>query len=175
MERDFKESSTVSEACEAARLFLSKVGIKTVRIPKFFLAAITKFSGSLNVTKANAASLRNALKNNPAVLDNQTRENKLLLLQFAISDENFEQMNGINLIPLADGSFGRFDSSLSHPVFVDSVEHPRVLLPLLKNWFVDQNVPEKIWSKLEKAAKKSSKNFDYKFFTIKFFSHQIHG
>jgi hypothetical protein len=162
MERDFKESSTVSEACEAARLFLSKVGIKTVKIPNFFLAAIKKFNGSLNVTKANAVTLRTALKNNPAVLENQTRENKLLLLQFAISDENFEQMNGIKLIPLADGSFGRFESGSVHPVFVDSVEHPRILLPLLKDWFVDRKISGNIWSSLVKAANKNSKNFDHK-------------
>jgi hypothetical protein len=166
MERDFKESSTVSEACEAARLFLSKVGIKTVKIPNFFLAAIKKFNGSLNVTKANAVTLRTALKNNPAVLENQTRENKLFLLQFAISDENFEQMNGIKLIPLADGSFGRFESGSVHPVFVDSVEHPRILLPLLKDWFVDRKILGNIWSSLVKAANKNSKNFDQKNFLL---------
>jgi hypothetical protein len=162
MDRDFNHSNNADEACEAARHFLSKVGIKTVKIPNFLLAAIKKFNGSLNVTKANAVTLRTALKNNPAVLENQTRENKLLLLQFAISDENFEQMNGIKLIPLADGSFGRFESGSVHPVFVDSVEHPRILLPLLKDWFVDRKISGNIWSSLVKAANKNSKNFDHK-------------
>jgi hypothetical protein len=162
MEKDFEELSNVDEACEAARHFLSKVGIKTVKIPKFLLAAIKKFNGSLNITKANAVTLRTALKNNPAVLDNQTRENKLLLLEFATSDENFEQMNGIKLIPLADGTFAQFDASSIHPIFVDSVEHPRTLLPLLRSWFLDEAIPQKICSGLTKAAKKNCKRFIYK-------------
>jgi hypothetical protein len=169
MEKDFEESSNVDEACEAARHFLSKVGIKTVKIPKFLLAAIKKFNGSLNVTKANAVTLRTALKNNTAVLENQTRENKLLLLEFATSDENFEQMNGIKLIPLADGTFAQFYAGSIHPIFVDSDEHSRNLLPLLRGWFLDKNIPQKILSGLTKAANKKCKNFNYNLFL----SHRI--
>jgi sacsin len=161
MEKDFEESSNLDEACEAARHFLSKVGIKTVNIPKFFLAAIKKFNGSLNITKTNAVKLRTALKNNPAVLENQALETKFLLLEFAISDENFDQMAGIKLIPLADGTFSQFDAGSIHPIFVDSVEHPRILLPLLNGWFLDKNIPQKIWSGLTKAAKKNCKYFNY--------------
>jgi hypothetical protein len=161
MEEDFEESSNVDEACEAARHFLSKVNIKTVKIPKFFLAAINKFNGRSDIVKANAAFLRNALKDNALILEDQTREIKLLLLQFGISDENFEQMDSIQLIPLADGFFGQFQSGSIHPIFVDSVEHPKILLPLLESWFVDhQNIPPKIWSSLIKAAEKKSKYFD---------------
>ena len=167
MDRDFKNLSNVDKACEAARHFLSKVGIKTVKIPKFVLAAIKKFNESLNITKANAVTLRTALKNNADVLENQTRENKLLLLEFAISDQSFDQMKGIKLIPLAGGSFGRFELCSIHPVFVDSVEHPRILLPLLKDWFVDQNISGNIWSSLAKAANKKSKNFEKKHCSIK--------
>jgi sacsin len=167
MEKDFDELSNVDEACEAARHYLSKVGIKTVKVPKFLLAAIKKFNGSINITKANAVTLRTALKNNTAVLEsgvleNQTRENKLLLLEFATSDENFEQMNGIKLIPLADGTFAKFDAKSIHPIFVDSVEHPRTLLPLLRSRFLDEAIPQKIWSGLSKAAKKNCKHFNYK-------------
>ncbi len=161
MEEDFEEFSNADEACEAAHYFLSKVNLKTVKIPKFFLAAIKKFKGRSNIVKANAAFLRNALKNNALILEDQTREIKLLLLQFAISDENFEQMDSIQLIPLADGSFGQFNLSSIQPIFVDSVEHPKILLPLLKGWFVDQNIPPKIWSSLIKAAEKKSKYFDF--------------
>jgi hypothetical protein len=53
-------------------------------------------------------------------------------------------MNSIQLIPLADGSFGQFRSGSIHPIFVDLVEHPKNLLPLLEGWFVDQNIPQKI-------------------------------
>ena len=157
MDRDFgrnsDDSENLDEACEAARHFLSKVFVKTVKVPKFLLTAVEKFNGSLDVRKANTRSLRNALKNSPAVLENETRYSKLLLLEFAISDENFDQMNGVKLIPISDGSFRRFDSDSVNPVFVDSDEHPRLLLPLLKNWFVDKDVPGNIWPSLEKAAK----------------------
>jgi hypothetical protein len=161
MEEDFEESSNVDEACEAARHFLSKVNIKTVKIPKFFLAAIKKFNGRSNIVEANAALLRKALKDSTLILEDQTREIKLLLLQFAISDENFEQMDSIQLIPLADGSFGQFQLDWIHPIFVDSVEHPKMLLPLLESWFVDQNIHPKIWSSLIKAAERKSKYFDF--------------
>jgi hypothetical protein len=161
MEEDFEEFSNADEACEAAHYFLSKVNLKTVKIPKFFLAAIKKFKGRSNIVKANAAFLRNALKNNALILEDQTREIKLLLLQFAISDENFEQMDSIQLIPLADGSFGQFQLDWIHPIFVDSVEHPKILLPLLESWFVDQNIHPKIWSSLIKAAERKSKYFDF--------------
>jgi hypothetical protein len=171
MEEDFEESSNADEACESARHFLSKVNIRTVKIPKFFLAAIKKFNGRSNIVKANAAFLRNALKDNALILEDQTREIKLLLLQFAISDENFEQMESIQLIPLADGSFGQFQLDWIHPIFVDLVEHPKILLPLLESWFVDQNIPPNIWSSLINAAEKMSKYFDFNsvvFFTTLF-------
>ena len=161
MNRDFDDGFEDSKTVEAARLFLSKVGIKTVKIPKFLLATVHKYKGSANVNKADASSLRKALKSYPDVLENQARETKLSLLEFAMSDEKFGEMAGIKLIPLAGGSFGRFSSDQPvDPVFVDSDEHPRLLLPLLKDWFVDEDIPRNIRKSLEKAAKLKSKSFD---------------
>jgi hypothetical protein len=76
---------------------------------------------------------------------------------YAMSDNDFKQMTGIKLIPMSNGIFGVFDCAGKYPVFLDSLEHPRILLPSLSHWFVDQEVPEQLWSQLTKAAQLNCK------------------
>ena len=122
------------------------------------LKAVLTFQTPGQITKVNPEFVRQVLKNNLALLQNQTRENKLLLLEHAMSDNAYQQLHGIHLLPLGNGTFGVFQSTAAqHLVFLDSVEHSRLLLPGLKDWFVDKEIPIQLWRQLTKAAQQNCK------------------
>ena len=117
------------------------------------LKALLKFHGAHQLTQVNPDLVRQTLKNKLPLLQNQTRENKLLLLEHAMSDDAFQHLQGIQLLPLGNGTFQMFTSTAQqHPVFLDSVEHSRLLLPGLTDWFVDKTIPGHLWTQFTKAA-----------------------
>ena len=122
------------------------------------MKAILTYNKGVNLSKANPNLLRQALKARADLLQNQTRENKLLLLAYAMSDNAYQQMTGIKLLPMSNGIFGVFDSASKHPALLDSDVHPRLLLSGLSHWFVDQDVSEELKSQLTKAAQQNCKS-----------------
>ena len=121
------------------------------------MKAILTYNKGVTLSKANPNLVRQALKARPDLLQNQTRENKLLLLTYAMSDNAYQLMTGIKLLPMSNGTFEVFDSAAKHPAFLDSDEHPRLLLSGLSHWFVDQDVSEELKSQLTKAAQQNCK------------------
>ena len=75
-----------------------------------------------------------------------------------MSDNAYQQMTGIKLLPMSNGIFGVFDSASKHPALLDSDVHPRLLLSGLSHWFVDQDVSEELKSQLTKAAQQNCKS-----------------
>ena len=122
------------------------------------LKAVLKFHTPGQITKVDPEFVRKTLRKNLALLENQTRENKLLLLEHAMSDNAYQKLQGIHLLPLGNGTFGVFESTAAQqPVFLDSVEHSRLLLPGLTDWFVDENIPIQLQRHLTKAAQQNCK------------------
>ncbi len=124
------------------------------------LKAVLKFHSPLTVTKINADFVRSVLRNNYTLLQIQTREIKLLLLEHAMSDNAYQHLQGIQLLPLGNNTFEVFRSTVApHPVFLDSEEHSRCLLPGLTDWFLDRNIPDVLCRQLTKAAQLNCKFF----------------
>eukprot|EP00920_Eleutheroschizon_duboscqi_P030207 GHVT01073197.1.p1 GENE.GHVT01073197.1~~GHVT01073197.1.p1 ORF type:complete len:134 (+),score=7.21 GHVT01073197.1:38-403(+) len=53
---------------------------------------------------------------------------KMLLLQYVLQDGQYEELQGLKLIPVEDGSFAAFDRS-AQKLYLPSTEHPSSLLP----------------------------------------------
>ncbi|KAM8856973.1 sacsin [Synchiropus picturatus] len=69
-----------------------------------------------------------------------TREEKLFLLEYVLSDGKYEGLRDLELLPLSDGSFRCFSDRDQDAALVDSEEFPRLLLPFRKNMFISEDV-----------------------------------
>ena len=156
MKEDFS-TAKVSDDCNAARLYVSTAsGDKTVKAPVVLMKALKKFWNVSLLTMVGPDSFRQRLKTSEGFLERMPREDKLKLLAYAISDDEIKDMTGIKLIPVHGGKFGTFLST-GNPVFVDSDKHSRILLPGLKDWFVDRDISGELWSSFTKASKAKRK------------------
>lgn len=85
------------------------------------------------------------------------REKKLVLLEFALEDKNLNDMQGVPLLPLADGSFVDFRSlqysrNPNAAVYVSSTTHPRSIFYNMDNKFLDDNVQSPVITYLTRFA-----------------------
>ena len=95
--------------------------------------------------------IRSVLRQAPSSYTSLTRRDKLLLLQFSLSDGNFKDLDGLQLLPLANETFAKFQHR-AKPVFIASPEHPQELLPGLDDRFVDTSVGKDILQRLQTAT-----------------------
>ena len=109
-----------------------------------------------NTTKEITPSLvRESLKETPKCYKSLGREEKMCLLKFALSaeDDNFTELGGLELLPLASGVFTSFSTSCE-AVYISSEDHPHELLPNLEDQFLDEKIPKEILERLRVVAKK---------------------
>ncbi|KAM5132594.1 sacsin-like [Mantella aurantiaca] len=82
-------------------------------------------------------------------------EKKLVILKYAISDGQYNELLNLQLLPLADGTFTSFQRPASNGmVYIDSKDFPRILLPGLAHRFIPENLSEDLhlfFTKIGKA------------------------
>ncbi len=78
---------------------------------------------------------------------------KLSLLRFVLKDDNFPELLGLDLLPISDGTFTTFTNSVE-AVYIASPDHPRELVPGLRERFLDKDVDGSTLRKLEAVAEK---------------------
>ena len=80
---------------------------------------------------------------------------RLLESSLTAEDDNFAQLAGLELLPLASGVFTSFSTSAEAVyIYISSEDHPRELLPNLEDQFLDENIPKEILETLRVVAKK---------------------
>lgn len=130
------------------RILLS-VNLPSVTVPNHVLGAIDIYApGHAEVTPA---FIRSVLRQAPSSYTSLTRRDKLLLLQFSLSDGNFKDLDGLQLLPLANETFAKFQHR-AKPVFIALPEHPQELLPGLGDRFLDTTVSKDILQCLQTAT-----------------------
>ena len=84
------------------------------------------------------AVVRSYLKSNVYSYCNASRKEKLEILKYILQDNAFQDITGLQLLPLADNSFKMFQdkSCYFEDIFVCSSSHPSSLLPGLENQLV---------------------------------------
>lgn len=99
--------------------------------------------------------VREALRSHSPSYESLDRSAKLRLLGFALKDSDFRDMDGIDLLPLADGSFCRFSCSKdARKMFIPTDEFPSSLLPTLTSTLVDiSDFDEQLGYKLQRMAR----------------------
>ena len=133
---------------------LLSVGVSAVAIPDHVSRALEKYSPLKSEIQPNM--IRYVLKQCPSSYVNLGREEKLLLLKFSLSDSQFSDLEGLQLLPLSNGDFLKFETK-ARKVFISSEEHRQELFPGLDERFLDRGVDEEILDNLYEAVAQGTK------------------
>ena len=126
--------------------------VPVVSVPSHVMNSIRSFTDATNIT---ASVTRKELKKSAACYKNRMRHEKLRLLQFCLQDHQYEDLCGLELLPLSNGTFTTF-SALAHEIYISSLEHSQDLLPGLEHRFLDQKLDSDILQKLSYAARQGN-------------------
>ena len=107
----------------------------------------------VSADKVSPGVVRDALKCKN-YYQNMKRHNKIKLLKYVLQDRNYSDLDGLSLLPLADGTFTAFSSShwAAKEVYIESVECPRSLFPGLNAMFLDETIDAGVCKTLRKAV-----------------------
>ena len=130
------------------RVLLS-VGLPAVAVPHHVHSALDKYASSK--MEIEPRLIRHVLREVPSSYVNLKREEKLLLLQFSLGDQHFSDLEGLQLLPLSNGQFAKFEAGAT-TVYIASSEHPQELFPALDDRFLDKSVHEDIVRVLKEAV-----------------------
>ena len=133
---------------------LTKCGQCVVDAPEIVWEALKYYGVSKQLQLLTPSVVRLNIKKNEASYKSEPATEKMELLNFCLMDEKYSDLEGIVLVPLADGQFKRFDTMFSTPFYVCSEDYPRRLFYNLDSVLID--APETIQSKLLEVAKSHS-------------------
>ena len=122
--------------------------VPVVTVPISFLNALGQYTNcQIQIITPDfvRATLRYCLK----AYDNLKSANKLLLLQYVLKDQDFRELSGLMLLPLANGKFICFKRGM-YEVFLSNEECPKKLLPGLENRLIADDLSEVLTRQLTK-------------------------
>ena len=138
------------EPKELLQQVLLAADVPVVSVPSHVADAIICFAGA-TVKDISPSGTRAKLKQVPSCYQNLDKREKLLLLQFCLKDRKNDELCGLKLLPLSNGTFTTF-SDRGEKIFICSPNHPRELFPGLEHRFIDDTVDRDIIGKLKDAA-----------------------
>jgi len=130
------------------RVLLS-VGLPAVAVPRHVHSVLDKYAAGK--VEIEPRLIRYVLREVPSSYRNLERQEKLLLLQFSLTDRHFSDLEGLQLLPLCNGQFANFEARAT-TVYIASSEHPQGLFPALDDRFLDTSVHEDIVCILKEAV-----------------------
>ena len=107
----------------------------------------------IRVTSVSPSLTRAELKKSPGSYSSFSSHDKLELLRYCLSDNAYGDMQGLALLPLANGTFTLFGNQyFSNSVYLCTGQCPRHLLPNLEGELVDNGIEREIYMKLKAIA-----------------------
>nr|XP_057935271.1 sacsin isoform X2 [Doryrhamphus excisus] len=145
----FSELGTDQDISHTVIGYLQSSGLQVAQVPAAVDAAIAECT---EVRKVTPPLLRQVLRK---YKHNGPSEEKLLLLEFALSDADYSDLIGLEILPLQDGTFTTFSSSVTDKdsVYITSDEYPRSLYPGLEGRFILESIKPSVMDRLKDAAK----------------------
>ncbi|XP_042565290.1 sacsin-like [Clupea harengus] len=89
-------------------------------------------------------------------LEEVSHNDKLSLLEYVLSDGNYQELEGLQLLPLNNGIFKKFTDSDECTAFIDNKEFPIELLPFCKEALIAQELSPKSLCHLRILATKET-------------------
>ena len=137
---------------------LTQANESVVTVPHHVLEVIDNMKWTtLDITPSFMRSLLKEKQKGSWSITGVPKTKKLKLLEYVLQDDNLMDMQGIPLLPLANGSFGEFRSlQYNHDsrdaVYVSTARHPRSLFYTMNGNFLDDTVQCPALDKLSRAA-----------------------
>uniref|UniRef100_A0A8C4S8P2 Sacsin molecular chaperone n=1 Tax=Erpetoichthys calabaricus TaxID=27687 RepID=A0A8C4S8P2_ERPCA len=133
--------------------YLQTSGMQVAKVPANVATALDHYtSDSKLVKKVTPALVRQVLRK---VKHKGTSQEKLQLLEYVLSDENYSELIGLELLPLQNGTFTSFSSSSAEKdaVYIATDEFPRSLFPGLEGRLISENINPSIRTALKESVK----------------------
>ena len=130
------------------RVLLS-ADVPIVTVPSHVRCAIDAYGP--DIAELAPSMVRLVLRQVPSCYSSLHREEKLSLLRCSLSDHQFADLYGLQLLPLANGTFAKFGNGASM-IYIDSLKHPRELFPGIGHRLLDTCIDADILQNLEAAA-----------------------
>ncbi|XP_075964763.1 sacsin-like [Anarhichas minor] len=162
--KDEREFITLSEAvfpCNgptspdivaAIKRTLVSCGENLVTLPGSVARAIKEAYPHFNTLKhVTPTFLRDILRRVHII----SKDDKLWLLEYVLSDGKYRELEGLQLLPLNDGSFRSFSNREEDTALIHSKEFPRVLLPFCKHLFIPDDLNPACSTHLKELARQN--------------------
>ena len=132
---------------------LSSCGVQLATIPARMWRAI-QFA-RLAITEVSPRLARSNLRSYPHSYSSVDQYGKRELLTYCLSDNCYSDLSGLNLLPLADGTFTTFRDNyyIGQTVYLCSADCPRFLLPEIDHLLVDLSDDPSLQMSLYHVAK----------------------
>ena len=137
---------------------LLAANVPVVSVQSHVIDAISSFADAKDIKNITASVMRKEMRNASACYKNLMRHEKLQLLQFCLQDHQYDDLGGLELLPLSNDTFTTF-SARAHEIYISSPEHSQDLLPGLEHRFLDGTVDSDIRQKLNCAARQGQSKY----------------
>ncbi|XP_051761770.1 sacsin-like [Ctenopharyngodon idella] len=153
----FPVNNICSDKMSAISRLLIAEGENLVTLPEHVLKDVQEiFPESDTLTSVTPSYVRDVLHRSK--VENLSKDDKYSLLEFALSDEKYEELQGLKLLPLSDGICTSFSNGAQNTVLIDNEKFPRTLLPFCKERFLPNDLSHFCIMQLRKLATKSTYN-----------------
>ena len=129
---------------------LFSCGIQLVNIPSVVWQAI-QFTGVCIKTMSPKLT-RSQMRTFPESYSSINPPGKRDILMYCLLDNSYKDLKGLNLLPLANGTFTNFDNNDNSVVYLCSEECPPSLLPSLEHMLVDLSNDQTLQDHLKQVA-----------------------
>ncbi|KAA8593891.1 hypothetical protein FQN60_004725, partial [Etheostoma spectabile] len=149
----FSELDTDEDISKTVVNYLQSSGTQVAKVPAAVDFVVGSYmTESTEVKTVTPSLLRQVIRK---YKHKGPSQEKLLLLEFALSDGHYSDLIGLELLPLQDETFTMFSSSVSEndSIYIASEEYPRSLYPGLEGRFILENIRPSVMDSLKKAAK----------------------
>ncbi|KAF7709114.1 sacsin-like [Silurus meridionalis] len=149
-------ADTDTDIMSAVFHLLIEEGENLVTVPEHVLLSIKEtFPNPDSLEWVTPSFVRCVLhRNNIKSVD---KDEKLSILEYVLSDGRYEELNGLQLLPLSDGSFRSFTNQEEDTVLIDNEKFSRVLLPFCKDRFLPEDLNSSTVHHLRHIAMTNSK------------------
>ncbi|XDV31222.1 hypothetical protein PO909_033963, partial [Leuciscus waleckii] len=153
----FPVNNICSDTMSAISRLLIAEGENLVTVPEHILKDVRKiFPENDTLTWMTPSYVRDVLHRSKA--ENLTKGDRYSLLELALSDEKYTELQGLKLLPLSDGTFTSFSNEVQNTVLIDNGKFPRTLLPFCKERFIPNDLSHACTMQLRKLATKNIYN-----------------
>ncbi|KAM4628232.1 sacsin isoform 2-T2 [Polymixia lowei] len=149
----FSELDTDEDISETVISYLQSSGMQVVTVPAAVDTVLAAYmTEPSELKKATPPLVRQVIRKSK---HKGTTQDKLLLLEFVLSDGCYSDLIGLELLPLQDDTFAAFSSSVSEKdaIYIASDDYPRSLYPGLEGRFLLESIKPSVMNSLKNAAK----------------------